>query len=97
MSAYKPKLLQSTKGLDVNHKSNNDLTFNPTPMNPKTPGKVSKSVERNSIINTTSILKAGQRESINSTVMIEEGPGSVEFNEVKEVVQSTSKKRVGLP
>jgi hypothetical protein len=49
------------------------MTFNPTPsmVNQKTPRKPAKSVERNSV-NTTSIMKMGYRDSINSTVIIED-------------------------
>ena len=82
MSLYKSKLLDSTKGIEtaVEPRIKNEITFNPTPLNPKTPGKQSKSVERNSV-NTTSILKMGQRDSINSSVLIEDGP-SVQYKAI---------------
>ena len=71
------------------------MTFNPTPINTKTPGKIAKSVERNSV-NTTTVLKMGYRDSMNSSVLIGETP-SVQFNQIEEEVQTTSKKRGGMP
>jgi hypothetical protein len=79
----------------VGQEKNIEVTFNPTPINTKTPGKLAKSVERNSV-NTTSVLKMGYRNSMNSSVLEGEAP-SVQFNQIKEEVQTTTKKRGGVP
>jgi hypothetical protein len=68
----------------VGQEKNIEVTFNPTPINTKTPGKLAKSVERNSV-NTTSVLKMGYRNSMNSSVLEGEAP-SVQFNQIKEEV-----------
>jgi hypothetical protein len=76
-------------------KNNIEVTFNPTPINTKTPGKLAKSVERNSV-NTTSVLKMGYRESANSSVLVGDAP-SIQYSQIKEMVQASSKKRGGIP
>ena len=81
--------------MGVGKDKNIEVTFNPTPINTKTPGKMAKSVERNSV-NTTTVLKMGYRDSMNSSVLIGETP-SVQFNQIEEEVQTTSKKRGGMP
>ena len=79
----------------MGQEKNIEVTFNPTPINTKTPGKLAKSVERNSV-NTTSVLKMGYRNSMNSSVLEVDTP-SVQFNQIKEEVQTTAKKRGGIP
>ena len=81
--------------MGVGQEKNIEVTFNPTPINTKTPGKLAKSVEPNSV-NTTSVLKMGYRNSMNSSVLEGEAP-SVQFNQIKEEVQTTAKKRGGIP
>ena len=81
--------------MGVGQEKNIEVTFNPTPINTKTPGKLAKSVEPNSV-NTTSVLKMGYRNSMNSSVLEGEAP-SVQFNHIKEEVQTTAKKRGGIP